>query len=354
MEETRFEYGSLPALWQHYAQNPRALGYAAQSRQEAEQWQTQLRQQLTQLLGGFAEPLGEIHSYPLEQQQCEGYTRELRVIQVGPNEHMPCYILTPQHISAGPVIALHGHGLAGARPLVGIMLNEDERISSEAQNNGYGLSLVQRGHTVFVPVLRGFAERMEAEPYRENKPMWPSSCRVESVNAMLLGKSLLGLRIWDVKCLIDYIHQQYPESREQALGCVGLSGGAMLAMFSAALDERIACTIVNSYFNTFRDSIMSIEHCLCNYVPGLAHYAEMSDIAGLIAPRPLMIVSGTEDQIFPLHGVVRGMSALRPIYEQFDAGDKLALDLFAGGHQWHGEHSEAWLAQWQKALSTMV
>ena len=44
------------------------------------------------------------------------------------------------------------------------------------------------------------------------------------------------------------------------------------------------------YFCTFRDSIMSIYHCMDNYVPGLYQYAEMSDVMGLFAPKPVVIV----------------------------------------------------------------
>ena len=43
--------------------------------------------------------------------------------------------------------------------------------------------------------------------------------------------------------------------------------------------------MISGYLNTFRDCIMSVSHCIDNYVPGILNWAEMYDVAGLIAPR---------------------------------------------------------------------
>jgi len=64
------------------------------------------------------------------------------------------------------------------------------------------------------------------------------------------------------------------------------------ALFSAALEPRIRAAMVSGYLNTFRDSVFSLSHCIDNYVPGILNWAEMYDIAGLIAPRPLFAESG--------------------------------------------------------------
>jgi dienelactone hydrolase len=343
-----FELRTLPELWRHYEHAPRQLAFRARTRAEADAWQAALRERLRQLLGGFPETAPDLDVHTIETVEEDGYTRELLVFQSQPGEYVPCYVLTPRAPNAPlrPVIALHGHGLAGARPLVGLAEGADEAESMRAQNNDYARQLALRGHMVFAPIIRGFAERMEDAPHSDTgKPLWPSSCRVLSVNAMLLGRSLLGLRVWDVMRLVDYIRSR-PELQSAPIGCVGFSGGGTVALFSAALDQRIACTVLNSYFNTFRDSIMAIEHCLCNYLPGILEYAEMADIAGLIAPRPLLVVSGKQDQIFPVEATERALAALRPVYELHGAPERLDADLFAGGHQWNGAKAYEWLGRW--------
>jgi dienelactone hydrolase len=343
-----FEIRTMPHLWQHYQDAPRQLAFRAETRSAAEVWQATLRAKLLELLGGLPASAPDLDIHSLETVSDDGFEREQIVYQTQPGEYSPCYILRPHRLNgvSRPVIALHGHGLAGARPLVGLAETELERESLEANNYDYARKLALRGYTVFVPTLRGFAERLEAPPHAETaNPLWPSSCRSLSVAAMLQGKTLLGLRVWDVMRLLDLI-QADPAFAQARIGCVGLSGGGMLSLFAAALDTRIACTVVSGYFNTFRDSIMAVQHCLCNYVPNILTYAEMADIAGLVAPRPLLIVSGTEDPIFPLEGTRRGLAALQPIYQRFEAEQALDSDLFEGGHRWHDGKAYDWLDRW--------
>ena len=120
----------------------------------------------------------------------------------------------------------------------------------------------------------------------------------------------------------------------------------MLTLFSTALDQRITCAVVSGYFNTFRASIMSIHHCLCNFVPGIVKVAEMADLAGLVAPRPLLIESGTQDPIFPVEATRQAYAELQKIYTEFSAVDRLDIDIFGGEHSWSGAKAYDWLENW--------
>jgi fermentation-respiration switch protein FrsA (DUF1100 family) len=104
--------------------------------------------------------------------------------------------------------------------------------------------------------------------------------------------------------------------------------------------------VVSGYFNTFRDSIMAVRHCLCNFVPGIVQIAEMVDIAGLVAPRPLLIETGTQDPIFPTGATQQAYKSLQKIYSVFDAVQNLDIDIFEGEHAWSGAKAYDWLAQW--------
>jgi dienelactone hydrolase len=345
---TDFELRTLPALWGWYEHAPRQLAFRARTSAEAVAWQFALRERLAALLGGFPDRRADLDPHTIERVEEEGYTRELVVFQSQPGEYVPCYVLLPRSASPPlrPVIALHGHGPGGARPLVGLAPNQAEAESMRAQNNDYARQLARRGFAVFTPVQRGFAERMEEPPLRDKiDTVWQSSCRAVAVNALLLGRTLLGLRVWDVLRLIDYMRSR-PEPLAAAIGCVGLSGGGTVALFTTALEPRIACAVVSGYFNTFRDSIMAIDHCLCNYVPGILQYAEMADIAGLVAPRPLLIESGQRDPIFPAAATRRALEELSRVYAAFDAPERLDADFFEGEHRWSGAKAYDWLGRW--------
>lgn len=353
---TDFNFRTLPGLWRHYDETPRQLVYPGGAPDQIAAWQTTLRAELARLLG-LAPAFTSSAKAPLDAQVVEttvlgAYTREWVVLQIAPGEHMPCYVLTPGGVAPPyrPVIALHGHGAWGAHPLTGQADSAAEAAFIRLLNYDYAHQLALRGFQVFVPVLRGFAERMEDPPYREvhdpaDPEAWVSSCRFEAVNAMLLGKTLLGLRVADIIRLIDYIRAR-AEPQMETLGCVGLSGGGTVTLFTAALDERITCAVVSGYLNTFRDSIMAIDHCLCNFVPGILEFAEMPDIAGLIAPRPLLVEAGLRDPIYPLAGSRKAYAYLERIYGDLDAHGCLQADFFEGEHRWSGVKAYDWLAAW--------
>jgi hypothetical protein len=127
---------------------------------------------------------------------------------------------------------------------------------------------------------------------------------------------------------------------------MGGSGGGAAALLAAALDQRLRAAVISNYFCTFKDSILAIKHCHCNYVPGILQDAEMADIAALIAPRPLLIQSGDRDAIFPLSGVLAAYQRLYSAYSALDASDQLHRDVFAGGHQINGAPAYDFLTRW--------
>ena len=349
MITSNLEFRTLPGLWQEYANTARTLAFQPGTPAENGAWQVHLREEVLRLLGGF--PVGACALSPrlLETRAEAAYTRQWVAIQTMPGEFMPVFVLIP-HLQGDarlkPVIALHGHGTWGAEAIIGDSTNPAITEFNHRMNYDYAGQLAKRGYMVFAPDLRGFGPRLEDPDQREaDDPAWISSCYSVSVNALLLGKTLLGMRVYDVMRLIDYI-QTRPETSVESLGCVGLSGGGMLTLFTTALDERITCAVVSGYFNTFRASIMSIHHCLCNFVPGLVKVAEMADIAGLVAPRPLLIESGTQDSIFPVEATREAYAELQKIYAEFGATERLDIDIFEGEHSWSGTKAYDWLARW--------
>ncbi len=104
--------------------------------------------------------------------------------------------------------------------------------------------------------------------------------------------------------------------------------------------------VVSAYFNTFRDSIVSISHCPDNYVPGLATDMEMSDVAGLIAPRALFIESGQNDRIFPIDGSRKAVGKTQQIFRTLGVPERIGYQVHDGAHEFHGVGAFEFLAKW--------
>ena len=147
------------------------------------------------------------------------------------------------------------------------------------------------------------------------------------------GMTPVGLRCWDASRLIDFLQTQDAVDASR-IGVAGLSGGGMLACFLPALEDRVKVALIAGYFCTFRDSIYSIHHCICNCVPHMMEWCEMSDIVASYAPKPVLVISGTKDTIFPIQATRKATRTLGRAYALLGAKDSLASDFFDGPHAW--------------------
>ncbi|MCA0457002.1 MAG: alpha/beta hydrolase family protein [Chloroflexi bacterium] len=345
-----FELRTTPGLYKRLEEVGRKLGFKGKTAKDVTDWQAALLAEVSRLLGEFPRVKSAVQATPVETVETPEYTRELIVLETVPGEFMPCYVLTPHNLEKPhkPVLALHGHGTWGAQSLVGIASTEAEAAYIREFKADYGRQIALAGYKTYVPVLRAFGYRMEDRELKQvndgdtSGGIW--SCQDVGLNALLAGQTLMGLRVWDVLQLIDYIDLQ-PDVLHDKLPCVGLSGGGTLAMYATALDKRITSAYISGAINTFRDSIMAVPHCVCNYIPHLPEYAEMGDVAGLIAPRPLMVENGDADPIYPPHGVEKALVTLRQIYAALGVPEHLTTHTFHGQHRWDGEPLAGWLAK---------
>ena len=186
----------------------------------------------------------------------------------------------------------------------------------------------------------GFGERRELV----QEQVSTHGCHDAAMHALMLGRTLIGERVFDVDRGLDYLatRDDVAKSRNgvSRIGIMGNSGGGTISLFSAALLPRIKFAMPSCYFCTFRDSLMSIYHCADNYVPGLLQYAEMADVMGLFAPRPVVLVCGADDPIFPVEATRRAFLNLQNIYRAAEAPDRCHLIVGQGGHRFYAD--DAW------------
>jgi hypothetical protein len=173
------------------------------------------------------------------------------------------------------------------------------------------------------------------DPLSKKKGLGASACQPSAGAALLLGQTMIGWRVWDVMRTIDWIETR-SELDAKRVGCMGISGGGTCTTFSAALEPRIRAAMISGYLNTFRDSILSLSHCIDNYVPGILNWAEMYDVAGLIAPRPLFAESGERDNIFPIEASRASFARVKKVYDVFDASSLAELETFQEAHSFWG------------------
>jgi dienelactone hydrolase len=299
-----------------------------------EAWRAAFTVRLTERLGGFPPQRTPIRLTAAPPTVHAGYTQIYLEFESTPGVTVPSWLLIPGNLPqpAPAVIAIHGHGY-GMDDVVGINPDGTERTEPQGYHQDFAVALCRRGMVVIAPEMLAFGRRRELRDQAESPDS--SSCKSAAWWGIMLGKPLLGRRVWDVMRTIDLL-VTLPEVDPQRIGIMGISGGGTVALFAAALDPRLRAAVISGYLNTFRDSILAMDHCPCNYVPGLLQDAEMYDIAALIAPRPLLIEAGKADHIFPLPAVLQAYEHVQSAYAVLGAADRIDKDVFEGGHQISG------------------
>jgi dienelactone hydrolase len=325
---------SLEYSLMRYGGNTPRLGFIARTLAEARAWQTRLRRWLIRLQGGFLRRKCDLSPQVIDRREMDGYSRETIAFWSRPGLRVIGYFLLPARFRApGPaLLCLHGHG-GGVDDIVGIEENGSQRAEPSGYQMDFAVQAVARGYAVLAIEQLGFGGRRDQRA-RTAGPR-ASSCSPAAGAALMLGESMIGWRTYDAVRAVDYLLTR-AEVDASRIGVVGISGGGTTALHAAAVDTRIALAYVSGYFSTYRDTLFSAPNCICDYIPGILRYAEMHDIAGLIAPRPFFAESGDADRLAPVPATREAFARLREIYGVFGARDHVALHIFRGGHRFNG------------------
>ncbi|WP_066191493.1 MULTISPECIES: dienelactone hydrolase family protein [Gracilibacillus] len=296
---------------------------------------------LLELLGDFSylnDTRVPFQTRVLETKDCERYHRDLIALSVTELVEIKMFILTPktnQEVFPS-VLAVHGHGY-GVHEAVG--LTKDGEKEENTIHHQFAIQLVNQGFKVFVPEVIGFGERRltrDIEAGNEN------SCESMATNLLMEGKTLAGLRIWEARCILDYIEEDAQVDANN-IAMMGFSGGGLVSAFTATLDTRVKATVLTGFANTFKGSTMAMHHCIDNYIPGILAVAELPEWIALIAPRSLFIESGENDPIFPSQYTKEAIEEISEYYTF--SPEKFSYDIFPGAHEVSGRKAYNWLQQ---------
>lgn len=340
------DYNPLKIFLEKYEKDKRIFSFNARSLPEWESWRLGFRGKLAELIGLDFFEYSEIHPRTVDRKKHPGYVREKVVLRSDPYTAIPTYVLVPEEFEEPlpAVVAMHGHGY-GKDDLVGIWEDGTDRVDplSRGYQKDFALELVKRGLLVIVPEQSGFGERRTEEDIARGSEQ--SSCKLLSLWALMMGTTTMGRRVWDAMRVVDYAFTRTDVDHSR-IGMMGISGGGATTLFTAALDDRIRVVVISGYLNTFRSSILAVDHCIDNYVPGILRYGEMHDVAALIAPRPLLVESGSKDPIFPVEAAKYAYEQVRKAYALLEAEDRLDADFFEGRHEISGRKSYEFMAKW--------
>ena len=284
------------------------------------------------------EKVGKALEYP-------EYTLQKYSFELCKNLKTAVFILTPKEMkkSASGVVALCGHGY-GVRQILNISKSGKKKHIRYFDNyqKCFAAELAKRGCIVAAPELFGFGEARLKKDL--TKPFYISSCDELSHHLLPYGLTTASIRVMQaVACGKILLNQKFVDP--ERLGIMGISGGGLTALYASVIDESFKKIVISGYVNTFESSILSMWHCPDNYIPNIFTVGEIYDFAASLAPRELLIESGTKDKLFPIEASKKAHTKIKSVYSLIGASDKLQVDVFDGKHSVSGRKSFDFLAE---------
>ncbi|MBT4100179.1 MAG: hypothetical protein HOC05_11300 [Gemmatimonadetes bacterium] len=262
----------------------------------------------------------------VDRYEHEGLVVENLCIETLPGLYLTGNLYRPKKVTSRLPLILHPHGHAmNARttPL------DDYSVPHRAMNSAL------LGFASFAYSMIGYDDDTRQISHRSllSGP--------EKGAANTLGLSLFGLQLNNSIKALDYLLSR-KEIDPERVGCTGESGGGTQTYFLAAVDERVKVAA---------PAVMLSGHmqggCVCENAPGL--HLEYSNLhyAGLIAPRPMLLLGCTGD--WTHHMRERELPAMRQLYDLYKR--PVSIDGFYQdeGHNYNRRAREAvysWMVRW--------
>jgi dienelactone hydrolase len=280
---------------------------------EWEVQRTHLKRQILVAAGLF--PLPEktpLHPQIFGRIERADYSIEKVALETMPGYYLGGNLYRPQHPrgKVPAVLTPHGHWTYGR-------LENSETFSGQA----LGINLAMQGYVAFAYDMVGYNDTFQTV-HRFTTPAY-----------QLWSFGPLGLQLWNSIRALDFV-ESLPEVDSQRIAIAGASGGGTQTMLLAGVDERIhAAAPVNMV------SFLMQGGCQCENAPGLRIGASNVEIAAMMAPRPMLLVSATGDWT---RNVPREeYPAIRSIYELYKQPGNLAVVQFQAEHNFNRSSREA-------------
>jgi dienelactone hydrolase len=297
------------------------------------------------------------------------YVEESLTFQTTPDLRVPASLLIPKGAtSPSPgILLLHCHGGSYVWGREKLIARDDEHpVLREFRQQLYegssiATDLARRGYVVLTIDMFYWGDRrllLDEDPasYRDRRTMTKADIdafnRRSQQGEALVARSLFtagvswpGVMLWDDLRSLDYLAGR-PEVDSRRLACVGLSVGGYRSFVLAALDPRIKAAIDVGWMSSLGTQIK--RHVvntigLTFHIVGLYRYLDLPDLAALVAPRSLLVINGSRDQLFPADGVKAAFEKIERCFRKAGAPERQRCRLYDAPHEFNRRmQADAW------------
>ncbi len=260
------------------------------------------------------------------QDELDEYTRLLINYVGSEGDIIPAFLLIPKGDGPFPAVLIH-HQHNGERHL-----GKSEVCGLYGDPlQAFGAELVKKGFVVLAPDSICFEDRR-----KNNKGITPDEEAdfLQHYNEMcyriLKGSSLMKKVIEDADIGFEILksHNMVDKSR---IGVLGHSYGGNTVLFQAALNAEIKFACSSGAACTYKNKIefgTGIE--MAEVIPGFIEKYDISDLVKCIAPRPILIVSASNDKYSKDADYIELQS--KNAFEELSVRENLEHKKYIGGH----------------------
>jgi dienelactone hydrolase len=306
-------------------------------------WQSvdraKVRATVLQCLGDLPPRPEKLEVKTIGREELKDYVVERFAFHNGVDAMVPGMLLIPKNLRgpAPAIIGLHGHG------------GSKETICTDEKNpQCVGPMLARKGFIVAAIDSYFCGERAdkqikgidEGTLFRWN--LW-------------LGRSLWGMMLRDQQCLIDYLRTR-TEVDPDRIGVTGMSMGGTGSWWLGAVDDRIRAVVGVAGFTRYTELLAhnnSRLHGVYYFVPGLLKHFDTEAVYALVAPRPMLMLSGDRDGGLPLDGIEVLEKKLGAVYRLHGRADCFRSLVYKNtAHEYLPEMQAEMAAWFEKHLAT--
>ena len=310
-----------------------AFSYPAPASQD--EWETQkpmLRKKLRRLLGDLP-PLFTPKPLVAEGRKGQGYSLHKFYFDNRAGAMVFGYLVIPEgRTQPGPALIFH-HQHAGDYPT-----GKEEILRAYITDDPPAKVLADEGYVVMCIDAYGFGERQAQGPAGEKDEGGQTEAALFKT-FLWEGRTLWGMMVRDDMLALNYLLSRTDLVDPQRVGALGMSMGSTRTWWLAALDERVSAAVCVACLTRYQDLIESGKvnaHGVYYFVPNLLKEGiDMEAVVALIAPRPLLTLTGDKDGGSPVSGVNFINQFVAGVYEKYGQSDRFKGVVYPNvGHQY--------------------
>ncbi len=209
--------------------------------------------------------------------------------QLGRSKKVDHLLLTPVKIQSADGLWITGHLWQRPfnQPLPGIVWMQEKTGDHDPLANYACRQLAEVGNVVLDLDVRGLSPANET--WLDFVPLKEANL---TYDGFLLGRPVLGMRVADALCAVDWLARQESVQADR-VGVVGRGYGALLALLSAGMDERIGMLVEMEGLISF--SSLTWNRCynwpVSFILPGVLPWMDLDTIRASLAPRLQVVVT---------------------------------------------------------------